>query len=62
MGPSVGKVQRGVVGMRCGDTRAHPCFNFIDYSLGGRTLLFQSTKVPRRPDLVKSDIKQKPRN
>ena len=62
MGPSVGKFPRGVVGMRRGETRAHPCFYFIDDSLGGGNLLFESAKVPRRPELIKSDVKQKTRN
>ena len=62
MGPSVGKFPRGVVGMRRGNTRAHPCFYFIDDALGGRGLLFESAKVPRRSELVKSNVKMNTRN
>ena len=41
--------------MRRGDSRAHSCF---DDGLGGGDLLFQSAKVPRRPELVKSNVKK----
>ena len=38
------------------DSRAHSCFYFIDYGLGGDNSLFKSTLVPGRPELVESDI------
>ena len=47
--------------MRRGDSRAHSCFDFIDDGLGGGDLLFQSATVPRRPELVKSNVKKKTR-
>ena len=43
--------------MRRGDTRAHSYFDFIDDGLGGGNLLFESAKVPRRPELIKGNIK-----
>ena len=48
--------------MRHGETRAHPCFYFIDDSPGGGNLLFKSVRVPRCPELIKSNVKQKTRN
>ena len=40
----------------------NPCFYFIDNSLGGSNLLFECAKVPRCPELIKSDVKEETRN
>ena len=48
----------GRIRMRCKDARAHSCFDFIDYSLGGDNSLFKSTEVPGRPELIESDIEK----
>ena len=54
--PGGEKVTWGRVRMRREDSRAHSCFYFIDYDLGGDNALFKSTLVPGRPELVESDI------
>ena len=44
--------------MRREDSRAHSCFDFIDYGLGGDNSLFKSMEVPGCPELIESDIEK----
>ena len=52
----VRKSRVGRVRMCREDSRAHSCFDFIDYGLGGDNPLLKSALVPGRPELVESDI------